>query len=88
MCMQNGLCDAANSFSTMSAHPQHVFAGFAEAADIAGGDAADNLGERQARLLAALARAADHRAQQPALVRQQLLVILRFQPPRESPLWS
>lgn len=65
----------------MWAHPQHALSSFAEVAHIASRNATHDLGERQARLLAALARAPEHGAQQPALIRQQLLVVLRLQPP-------
>ncbi len=55
-------------------------------AHFARGDAAHDLGKRQAAALAALAHAAEQRAQQLALVRQPLLVALGLQAPAEAAL--
>lgn len=68
------------------AHLQLSLARLAVPAHFARGDAAHNLGERQAAALAALAHAAEQRAQQLALVRQPLLVALGLEPPAEAAL--
>ena len=77
---------SADGRGRQQAHPNAALALLTEAAHFAGGDAAHDLGQREAALVAALAHATQQRPEQLALLRQAPLVLLGGQAAAEATL--